>query len=103
MPALAASAAPSLRLARPGWALAKKQGKPAVPPGDATVAFEKLDVALRAIGLFVVPVGELEGFDRNVPGHGPDWVNGVLEKYADLSTESALADAQAFIGALVDL
>jgi hypothetical protein len=32
-----------------------------------------------ALGVLVVPVGELERFVQDVPGHGPAWVTAVLE------------------------
>ena len=32
-----------------------------------------------------MPVGELEGFVREVGGHGPEWVNKVLETYPDFN------------------
>jgi ABC-type polar amino acid transport system ATPase subunit len=62
------------------WALAKEVGISYIPAGDATQAYERLDTALRAKGCYVVPCGELEAFDRTVGGHGPKWVNAVLEK-----------------------
>lgn len=33
---------------------------------------------------FIVPVGELECFVREVGGHGPEWANTVLERYPNL-------------------
>ena len=46
-----------------------------------------MEQILRANGIYIVPVGELEGFVKEVGGHGPDWVNNVLETYPDLSAE----------------
>lgn len=69
------------------WDALKFSGISAIPAGDATVAFRKLEQILRKNGIYIVPVGELEGFVKEVGGHGPDWVNKVLEKYPDLSTE----------------
>jgi hypothetical protein len=43
---------------------------------------------LRAAGLHVVEVGELEGFVRTVGGHGPRWVNEVLKR--DLASDPEL-------------
>lgn len=34
--------------------------------------------------IYLVTVGESEGFVRQIGGHGPDWVNNVLEVYPDL-------------------
>lgn len=39
---------------------------------------------LKSINLFVMPVGELEGFVKKVKVHGPGWVNDVLSQYGDL-------------------
>ena len=69
------------------WDALKSSGISPIPAGDATVAFRKLEQILRKNGIYIVPVGELEGFVKEVGGHGPDWVNKVLEKYPDLSTE----------------
>ena len=67
------------------WTEIKKSGIAAIPAGDATSAFQRINQALQANGLFVVPVGELECFIKEVGGHGPDWVNSVLERYPDLN------------------
>lgn len=32
----------------------------------------------------MVPVGELECFIKDIGGHGPEWVNDVLEAYPNL-------------------
>ena len=69
------------------WDSLKSSGISAIPPGNAAVAFGKLEQILRKNGIYIVPVGELEGFVKEVGGHGPDWVNKVLEKYPDLSAE----------------
>ena len=69
------------------WNEIKKAGKKAIPSGDATQAFERIDDALRKVGVFLVPVGELEGFIKSVGGHGPEWVNAVLEGNSDLDSD----------------
>lgn len=66
------------------WEALKRNGITALPSGDATVAFQKMNQVLRDVGIFIVPVGELECFVKQVGGHGPDWVNKVLETYPDL-------------------
>jgi hypothetical protein len=68
-----------------------------VPAGDAA-RLENLLAYLRGVGLFVVPEGELEGFARGVPGHGPSWVNGVLER--GLHAEGSLTGARDLVGAV---
>ena len=77
------------------WSTAKSVGKAYIPSGDPTVAYNAMREELGRVGLFVVPVGELEGFDRSNGGHGPKWVNAVLER--DLSCDSELEIARSFV------
>lgn len=60
-----------------GWDKIKRGGISAVPGGDAYAAAESLLKALEAVGILVVPVGELERFVPSVSGHGPPWVTEV--------------------------
>lgn len=69
------------------WKAIKTSGSSAIPAGNATASFRKIDQLLKDKGVFVVPVGELECFIKEVGGHGPDWANDVLEKYPDLDNE----------------
>lgn len=66
------------------WENIKKMGISAIPAGDATAAFGRLVKTIKAAGIHLVPVGELECFIKEVGNHGPTWVNNVLEKYPDL-------------------
>lgn len=67
------------------WSNLKMGGKSALPAGDASAAFDELDKKLCAAGIFIVPCGELECFVKSTGGHGPEWVNKVLEAHPDLS------------------
>ena len=69
------------------WKAIKSGGVASLPAGDATNAFKRLDNTLKAAGIYIVPVGELECFIKEVGGHGPEWSNEVLEKYPDLNDE----------------
>lgn len=69
------------------WKNLKKYGVAAFPPGDATNAYNRIEIILKTNKIFIVPVGELEGFIKDVGGHGPEWVNKVLEEYPDLGSE----------------
>lgn len=69
------------------WDDIKAKGIAAIPSGDATASYKKLDKILKSKGLYIVPVGELEGFIKEVSGHGPEWVNSVLETYPDLEND----------------
>jgi hypothetical protein len=78
------------------WQAVKTSGKEAIPRGDATKHYRQLQELCNAIGLWIVPVGELEGFCRSEGKKGPRWVQNVLEKY-DLRTEEQLGEARAFV------
>ncbi len=69
------------------WGMLKNGGKAAVPKGNAYQAYETIDAKLRELKIYLVYVGELECFIKSVGGHGPDWVNEVLEKYPDFSDQ----------------
>lgn len=81
------------------WATAKEVGKPFVPPGQPTQAFERLMVTLRNYGVHVVEVGEVEGFARSVGNHGPKWVNEALKK--DLKADPEFEAARKFVERVV--
>ena len=66
------------------WESIKHGGKQAIPAGDATNAYNRLESELKDHNIHLVPVGELEGFVKEVGDHGPDWVNKVLERYPNL-------------------
>jgi hypothetical protein len=61
------------------WDAVKDAGRAAVPAGQATQQYEALQKECKAFGLWIVPVGELEGFCKSQGGHGPRWVQAVLE------------------------
>jgi len=67
------------------WKTLKTSGFRSLPAGDATAAYGRLNSALCGAGIHIVPVGELECFIKTVGGHGPEWVNAVLETYPDLN------------------
>lgn len=77
------------------WAVAKETGKSFIPSGDATVAFNALNIKLNSLGIFIVD-GILESFVKSIANHGPKWVNEVLEK-KDLANDSELENARVFI------
>lgn len=81
------------------WATAKEVGKSFVPPGQPTQAYERFVSNLQRWGIFVVEVGELEGFVRSVGNHGPKWVNEVLKK--DLVGDPELSSARQYVEKLL--
>lgn len=68
-----------------GWDELKENGEQSIPRGDATSSYRNLIKFLQAAGIFIVPVGELENFVKEVGGHGPSWVDTVLHDYPDLT------------------
>jgi hypothetical protein len=61
-----------------GWSTTKESGVGGLPQGDATARGTDLLDHLSEIGIFVVPVGELERWHTKIGGHGPSWVVDVL-------------------------
>lgn len=74
----------------------KHAGKMAIPRGEATAGFEYLDKRLREKNIFMVPVGELEGFVPDVGGHAGVWLANALEQHPDLS-DSVYTQAKEFV------
>lgn len=69
------------------WDMVKKCGTAAFTSGDQTNSFNNLNSKLKEAGIYIVPVGVIEKFVKDVGGHGPEWVNNVLEKYPDLNND----------------
>lgn len=66
------------------WNALKRYGKEAIPSGPSVQVFKRINEVAKKHDLFIVPVGELECFVKDVNTHGPRWVNAVLERYGDL-------------------
>lgn len=58
----------------------KLDGVGGFSPGDQTKAVRELLSELQRIGLYIVPVGEMESFDRDATGHAYVWVREVIRK-----------------------
>ena len=82
------------------WNQIKKIGKVGFT-GNEPAAYEKVEAACKSAGLFVVPVGEMECFDKTVNREKKDWVYHMLENY-DLATEAKLEEARKFVQEIVD-
>jgi energy-coupling factor transporter ATP-binding protein EcfA2 len=81
------------------WSALKQSGRTALPGGEPTKQFDQLHAKCAEIGLWIVPVGEIEGFCRSIGLHGPGFVEKVLEE-RNLETDDELKDAREFIGKL---
>lgn len=71
------------------WGQVKTQGLSAVPAGPPSQAAADLLDELRIQKLLVVPVGELEGFDRTIGGKSSTWVNAMLAKKGHETCDAA--------------
>ncbi|MGP8270382.1 MAG: ATP-dependent nuclease [Terracidiphilus sp.] len=77
------------------WSVAKSIGFQFIPSGQASEAAGRLKNALEEIGIFIVPVGELEQFVKTAGAHGPSWVTEALRK--DLRNDPELSAARQFV------
>lgn len=78
-----------------GWKQVKRRGGvAAVQHGEARAAADDLLERFREIGLFLVPVGELEGWAPSIGLHGPGFVDKALSDEVHRS-----ADLRAFVRA----
>lgn len=66
------------------WSAFKKSGLNSLS-GETLVAANYLYCEASKVNLYPVPIGELESFVQTVGGHGPKWVNAVVEMYPDLN------------------
>jgi energy-coupling factor transporter ATP-binding protein EcfA2 len=78
------------------WKALKTGGKASLPAGQASVEYAKLDELCVQRGLWITPVGELEGWKKTQAGHGPAWVQSVVGR-EDFATDPELGEARAFI------
>ena len=78
------------------WSAMKSSGRSALSSGEPIKQFDKLCEMCSDHRLWIVPVGELEGFCRSIGSHGPGFVEKVLEKH-DLETAPELREAREFV------
>jgi energy-coupling factor transporter ATP-binding protein EcfA2 len=79
------------------WSALKQSGRRGLPNGEPTTQYDQLAGKCEAIGLWIVPVGEVEGFCQSLGSHGPGFVEKVLET-RNLATDIELAEAREFVG-----
>ena len=78
------------------WNAIKRAGEAALSAGQATLHFLKLQAMCRDMGLWIVPVGEMERFCKSIGGHGPKWIQQVIEQ-RKLANDPELKDARDFV------
>ena len=77
------------------WQQVKRGGGASLPRGQASAAFKAICEECERHGLWIVPVGEVEGFCKTVGGKGPKWVQEVIEE--ELLGSDELDGARKFI------
>ena len=77
------------------WAEVKKYGTRGIPKGDAQGDFIALRDKLEEIGIFLVPVGEIENFCPEIGSHGPKFVTKLLSGV--LLGDQRLTELRAFV------
>jgi predicted ATPase len=83
------------------WDDVKRAGRAALPQGQAVQHFDELLGSCALVGLWVLPVGELEGFCRSIDGgHGPGFVEKVLDE-RDLEADQELIGAREFLASVL--
>jgi len=86
---------------RDGWRRVREAGISGLPAGGATAAANRLVASLSSVGAFIVSEGQLEGWDREIGGHGPKFVAAALSAGVHRTPEirKFVASAAAFLGA----
>lgn len=69
------------------WNLVKRFGVDGIPKGQAQLDFGVLKGKLEEVGIYLVPVGEIENYCRELGSHGPRFVTKLL-------TEKSISDAE---------
>lgn len=77
------------------WSEVKKHGETVLPRGAVREEYNKLKSQLSDIGIYLVPVGEIEGFYPKIVEHGPRFVTKLLQE-VELG-DSHLSDLHKFV------
>lgn len=79
------------------WDAVKRAGRSALRGAQTIGHFDQLVAKVSVRGLWIVPVGELEGFCRSIDArHGPAFAQKVIEE-RDLESDLELRDAREFV------
>ena len=77
------------------WNEVKRFGNIAIPKGDAQKNYRELINKLEEIGIYLIPVGEIENFSRDIGLHGPKFVAKLLS--SKKMDDSSLSELQEFV------
>lgn len=77
------------------WNELKKYGTRGLPKGDIVKTFKNFNELLKDIGIFLIPVGEIENFSPETGSHGPKFVSKFLTEQS--LTNSELSPLKDFV------
>lgn len=77
------------------WSEVKRYGVRGIPKGDAQHYFNSLRNSLENIGIYLVPVGEVENFCPEIGAHGPKFVTKLLSTIP--LSDTRLTDLRDFV------
>jgi hypothetical protein len=77
------------------WSAIKKYGTRGIPNGDAQRDFGELRNKLKEIGIYLIPVGEIENFCSEIGSHGQKFVTKLLSEIP--LNDERVADLRAFV------
>jgi hypothetical protein len=77
------------------WSEVKKYGARGIPKGVAQRDYGKLKISLEEMGIYLVPLGEIENFCPEIGSHGPKYVTKLLSTIP-LDSES-LSELRTFV------
>lgn len=85
----------SMKQGKP-WAEVKRYGAMAIPKGEAQRDYQCLRDKLEEIGVYLVPVGEIENFCPDIGCHGPKFVTKLLSQVP--LGDDRLGELRTFVG-----
>jgi hypothetical protein len=77
-----------------GWDRTKRSGVAGLPHGPLVTQCKGLIEQLGEVGLFVVSVGELEGWAAEIGGHGPAWLASAVQNGLHRTNDQLVAFAR---------
>lgn len=77
------------------WNIVKKFGERGIPNGEAQSDYAKLRESLESIGIYLIPVGEIENFCPDMGSHGPKFVTKLLSNVS--LSDTRLEDLRGFV------
>lgn len=80
------------------WNVVKKYGERGIPRGEAQANYKQLKNKLEEIGIYLVPVGEIENFCPDIGSHGPKFVTKLLSSVT--MDDERLAELRSFVDKL---